>query len=132
MSTVEEFAESLFSEGPKPHGSVNLDIDVEEPSEFFEVLLLIMTCGMKKWYGQRINISEIGMSDMEKLQEYFLSFGIKIHLDRKEEPGVYMIDNKAYLEKRVLEEMTFTVAANKSLFVVHFSFAPGVEARWHS
>lgn len=130
MSSVEDFADQLFSVPPGRQGTVNLDIDVDEPSEFFEVLLLIMTQGLKKWYGARINIGDVSAEHIVKLQEYFLSFGIRIIVDRVAEPGVYMIDNKAYMEKKKLEEMTFTVAANKHLYTVHFEFAPGVDARW--
>ena len=36
----------------------------------------------------------------------------------------------AYLEKKKLEEMTFTVAANKHLYTVRFEFVPGVDVRW--
>lgn len=130
MSTVEDFAASLFNEEPKPRGSLNLEIDVDEPSELFEVLLLVMTCGMKKWYGDRINIADIDLEHVAKLQAYFLSFGIQLHLDRVDEPAAYMIDNKAYVEKKLLEEMTFSVAANKSLYTVRFSFAQGSTVRF--
>jgi len=129
MSTVEEFATSLFSEDPKPKGTLNLDIDVNEPSEFFEVLLLIMTCGMKKWYGDRINIADIDLEHIALLQKYFHSFGVQIHLDRVDEPTVYMIDNQSYINETDLSKMTFSVAANGGLFTVWFSFAPGVDAR---
>ena len=130
MSTVEEFAASLFSTDPKPKGSLNLDIDVNEPSEFFEVLLLIMTCGMKKWYGDRINIADIDLEHVALLQRYFISFGIQIHLDRIDEPTVYMIDNQSYVQETELSKMTFSVAANGGLFTVRFSFAPGMDARF--
>jgi hypothetical protein len=130
MSSVEDFADQLFASPPGRQGTVNLDIDVNEPSELFEVLLLIMTQGLKKWYGARINIGDVAADHIVKLQEYFLSFGIHLVVDRVAEPGVYMIDNKAYLEKKKLEEMTFTVAANKHLYTVHFEFVPGVDVRW--
>jgi hypothetical protein len=107
-----------------------LDIDVESPSELFEVLLLIMTYGMKQWYGQRINISDVSAEHMILLQKYFLSFGVVLHVDKKDEPSIYAIDNKKYLEKDNLEHMTFTVAAHGSLFTVWFSFAHGFAPRW--
>ena len=71
MSSVEAFCEQLFSKEPELPGTVDLSIDVSEPSEYFEVLLLIMTNGLKKWYGDRINIVDVSLKHIEKLQEYF-------------------------------------------------------------
>jgi hypothetical protein len=130
MGSVEDFARQLFNESPEQPGKLSLDVDVETPSEFFEVLLIIMTYGMKQWYGERINISEISTDHIVKLQQYFISFGVLLHVDKKDEPTVYYIDNKAYLEKDRLEDMIFTVAAHGSLYTVWFSFAPGVAPRW--
>jgi len=130
MSSVEDFARELFNEPPKPQGTVDLSIDISEPSEFFEVCLIIMTEGMKKWYGQRINIADVSAKDMVRLQEYFLSFGLLLVLDIADEPDIYMIDNKAYITKTRLQDMTFSVAANQKIYTVRFTFAPGVQPRW--
>jgi len=123
MNSVEDFSRELFSTEASAPKSIRLDFDVSEPSELFEVLLLIMTHGIKKWYGDRVNIASVSQSDLNKLKDYFLSFGFNIHIDSIVEPGVYMIDNKEYLEKRVLDEMKFSVTANKMIFTVWFSFA---------
>jgi hypothetical protein len=101
MSSVEDFAEQLFSSAAGGAGSVSLDIDVETPSELFEVLLLIMTCGMKRWYGQRINIADVNIEHIKKLQEYFLSFGILLHVDVRAEPDIYALDNKEYIHSQL-------------------------------
>ena len=130
MSSVEDFAEQLFRKSPGAANSINLDIDVNTPSELFEVLLLIVTYGMKRWYGPRIDISQISAHHLERLQEYFLSFGITLHIDKTVEPDVYMIDNKAYMEKTALEQMSFTVATNGFLWIIRFSFAVGTVPRW--
>ena len=130
MDSVEDFARQVFRNEPGAAGSMALDIDVETPSELFEVLLLIMTHGMKHWYGDRINISDVSAEHMILLQKYFLSFGVVLHVDKKDEPSIYAIDNKKYLERDNIEDMTFTVAAHKSLFTVWFSFAPGSSPKW--
>jgi len=122
MDSVEEFAAQLFSSEPKAPGSVDLTFDVEDQSALFEVLLLIVTYGMKKWYGQRVDITQITEVHLKKLQEYFLSFNMNFLIDKIPEPGAYMIDNKSYTEKSRLEDMNFTVAANKHLWIIHFSF----------
>jgi hypothetical protein len=130
MSSVQDFANEIFSSEPKPAGTVNLDIDVSEPSEFFEVCLIIMTEGMKKWYGPRINIADVSAEHIVRLREYFLSFGVLLIVDTADEPDIYMIDNKAYVEKTDLKDMTFSVAAHKKLYTVRFVFAPTAEPRW--
>lgn len=130
MDSINDFARHVFNGSPGAAGSVALDIDVESPSEFFEVLLLIMTYGMKQWYGERVNVADISAEHMVKLQHYFLSFGVILHIDKKDEPDIYMIDNKAYMEKHKLDDMTFTIAAHKSLFTIWFTLAPGSAPKW--
>jgi hypothetical protein len=130
MSSVDDFCDSLFGSSPRPQGEIDLSIDIEKPSDYFEVLLLIMTNGMKRWYGPRINIGDISAEHIERLQEYFLSFGMLLKVDIEAEPDVYMIDNKMYLQKTRLDEMMFVVANARKLYKVHFAFAPGREPRW--
>jgi len=122
MSSVEAFSEQLFSKEPEPPGTVDLSIDVSEPSEYFEVLLIIMTNGLKKWYGDRINIVDVSLKHIEKLQEYFLSFGMNIRIDQEPKPDIYSIDNKSYLRRTKLDDMTFTVEGPSTLYTVRFSF----------
>jgi len=130
MDSIDSFARQLFRQDPKAPGSVALDVDVDTQSEFFEVLLLILTYGMKQWYGERINISDVSAEHMILLQKYFLSFGVILHIDKQDEPSLYAIDNKEYLKKSSLDKMTFTVVAHGSLFTVSFSFAPGAAPKW--
>ena len=130
MDSVESFARQLFRNDVKSPGSVALDVDVDTQSEFFEVLLLILTYGMKQWYGERINISDVSAEHMILLQKYFLSFGVVLHIDKQDEPAVYSIDNKSYLKKDTLDKMNFTVVAHGLLFTVWFSFMQGVSPKW--
>lgn len=130
MDSVSVFCDQLFGDEPGLPGSIPLDIDVETPSELFELLLLIMTNGMKRYYGQRINIADVSTEHIKKLQQYLGSIGFNLSVDKRAEPGTYMIDNKAYLNKAKLEDMTFTVAAHKSLFIVSFGFIPGMVPKW--
>lgn len=123
MSSVEDFCKELFSKDPERPGTVDLAIDVSEPSEYFEVLLLVMTNGLKKWCGDKINISQVMVSHIEKLKEYFISFGMNIHIDTEEKPHIYSIDNQSYLGKTILEDMKFTIEGPTSLYTIWFSFA---------
>jgi len=130
MSSVDEFCDALFSKDPEGPGKVDLTIDVNEASEFFEVLLLVMTNGLKKWYGQRINIGDVDIKHIVKLKEYFISFGVNIDIAEEDKPDIYSIDNSAYLNKKYLDEMMFTVEGPAKLFTVKFSFAAGAAPRW--
>ena len=85
---------------------------------------------MKRYYGQRINIADVSVEHIKKLQQYMGSIGFNLNVDKIAEPGTYMIDNKAYITKEKLEDMTFTVAAHRHLFIVHFSFIPGMVPKW--
>jgi len=123
MSSVDEFCDSLFSKEPESPGSVSLTIDVSDPSEQFEVFLLIMTNGLKKWYGDKINIISVSLAHIQKLKEYFISFSINIHVDQEPKPDIYSVDNSAYLHKSKLEDMRFTVVGPTSLYTIWFSFA---------
>ena len=133
MDSVKQFTDELFSVEPRNPGSVNLDFDVESPSELFEVLLLITTNGLKLWHGDddsKVDISYISEETIVKLQKHFMSFNIAFNIDIKDEPGVYMIDNKSFMDCSKLEDMTFTIASNKKLYIIHFGFLPGYLAKW--
>jgi hypothetical protein len=130
MSSVDDFCDVLFSKDPEGPGKVDLTIDVNEASEFFEVLLLIMTNGLKKWYGQRINIGDVHITHIAKLKTYFISFGVIIDIVEEDKPDIYSIDNRSYLNKKDLDEMTFTVEGPAKLYTVKFRFAPGAAPRW--
>lgn len=130
MSSVDDFCNELFSKDPERAGSVDLSVDVNEPSEYFEFLLLVMTNGLKRWLGDRINIADVMKTHIEKLQQYFISFGMNIHLDTEEKPHIYSIDNKMYLNKTRLDDMKFTIESATHLYTVWFSFANGAKPRW--
>jgi len=123
MDSIDDFCEALFSKEPERPGGVDLTIYVDEPSELFEALLLIMTNGLKRWYGPRINISNVDTEHILKLRQYFLSFGIIIDIEDEDKPDIYSIDNRAYLNKKSLDDMTFTVEGSQKLFTVKFKFA---------
>jgi len=123
MSSVDDFCNELFSKSPERPGTVDLSVDVNEPSEYFEFLLLVMTNGLKRWLGDRINIVDVMKTHIEKLHEYFISFGMNIHLDTELKPHIYSIDNKSYLNKTKLEDMKFTIESATHLYTVWFSFA---------
>ena len=116
------FVDKLLETPPgKPH-SVQLEIDTEgDMPAFFEVLLIIMTNILKRWYAPPISISNVSQEDLGRLVAYFASFGIEFNLSIEPVPRVLAIRNKAYIQESLLKDMKFQVSHNDQLYTVRFS-----------
>ena len=122
-SEIIGFVERLLETEPAAEKSLQLEIDTEgDVAGMFEVLLLIMTEILKRWYAPPITIGNISETDLVRLVRYFASFGIKFNLDIADEPRVLRINNREYLRQSRLEEMRFQVAHNRKVYTVRFSF----------
>ena len=105
-------------------GSVQLSIDTDGDTQaLFEVMLLIMTEMLKKWYPPPISIPQVSTADLGRLVAYFASFGMRFHLDVEENPRVVRINNRDYMQKSRLEDMKFKILSDNKLYSVHFSHA---------
>jgi hypothetical protein len=124
-SEILTFVNKLLETPPgKPH-SIQLEIDTDgDIPAFFEVLLMIMTEVLKRWYAPPISISKISDEDLIRLVGYFASFGIDFKLAVEPEPRVLAIRNRTYIQQSRLEEMKFQVAHNARLYTVRFSTLP--------
>jgi hypothetical protein len=119
--TVDAFVDKLLQTSAGAPYSVQLEIDTEDTHGMFEVLLLIMTQILKKWYPPPITIGLVSDEDFLRLTEYFASFGMKIKLDVREVPRVLRLNNRDYLEQSRLEEMKFQMVHVDKLYTVNFS-----------
>jgi len=119
--TVDAFVDKLLQTSAGAPYSVQLEIDTEDTHGMFEVLLLIMTQILKKWYPPPITIGLVSDEDFLRLTEYFASFGMKIKLDVREVPRVLRLNNRDYLEQSRLEEMKFQMVHLDKLYTVNFS-----------
>jgi len=119
--TVDAFVDKLLQTSAGAPYSVQLEIDTEDTHGLFEVLLLIMTQILKKWYPPPITIGLVSDEDFLRLTEYFASFGMKIKLDVREVPRVLRLNNRDYLEQSRLEEMKFQMVHVDKLYTVNFS-----------
>jgi len=119
--TVDAFVDKLLQTSAGAPYSVQLEIDTEDTHGMFEVLLLIMTQILKKWYPPPITIGLVSDEDFLRLTEYFASFGMKITLNVKEVPRVLRLNNRDYLEQSRLEEMKFQMVHLDKLYTVNFS-----------
>jgi hypothetical protein len=63
----------------------------------------------------------VSEADMERLEAYFSSFGVRLLVDSEPEPRVVRIDNKAYENKQNLQDMTFQMTSGRKLYTVRFA-----------
>jgi hypothetical protein len=121
-SEIRTFVDKLLETPPgKPH-SVQLEIDTEgDVPAFFEVMLMIMTDMMKRWYAPPISIGTVSEEDLARLVAYFASFSVEFKLTVEPEPRVLAIRNRDYLQQSQLEDMKFQVSHNQRLYTVRFS-----------
>ena len=85
-----DFINYLFSDSPKDVGEVKLELPIEgvEPNKNlglheFEQLLMIFVDGLKYFYGEndKVDINKLTESDIQKVNEYFLSMNYKVNLE---------------------------------------------------
>lgn len=120
--TVDAFVDKLLQKPAGEPYSVQLEVDGDDDTHaLFEVLLLVMTGIMKKWYPPPITIGLVSDEDFARLTAYFASFGMKIALDVCEVPRVLRINNRDYLEQSRLENMKFQMVHLDKLYTVTFS-----------
>ena len=119
---IDAFVDSLLrAPAGSPH-TVDLELDTDgDVHAVFEVLLLIMTNILKKWYPPPITIGLISDEDFGRLTAYFASFGVKITLDVQEVPRVLRLNNRDYLQESRLENMKFQMVHGDKLYTAHFS-----------
>ena len=119
---ISEFVTQLLSHEPGAPNSVQLVVDTDgDLQALFEVLLMTMTEMMKKWYTPPIKISRVSPRDLDRMQQYFGSFGYLIQLEVTAVPPVLHVNNREYLQKSRLEEMRFRMTDEGRLYTVHFS-----------
>ena len=122
---IRNFVDTLLNRPPQAPNSIQLEIDTGgDPCSLFEVLLMIMTDVLKRWYAPPITIGNITPEDGARLTAYFASFGIRFNLSVEEEPRVLRINNREYLQQSRLEDMKFKVAHGGNLYTVAFGNLP--------
>ncbi len=119
---VNRFVDRLVAREPGEPGSIQLEIDTDgDASALFEVLLLIMTELLKKWYEPPISIGRISVQNLQRLIAYFKSFNINFDLTEEPLPPVQVFSNRDYLYESELSAMKFQMAYADKLYTVRFS-----------
>ena len=119
-SEVTQFVDSLMATKPGAPHSIQLEMDTDEDiCAAFEIMLLIMTDILKRWFSPPILISRISDEKHALLIDYFASFGIGFHLDAQESGGY--INNREYLQQSRLDQMKFQLSHENKVYTVRFS-----------
>jgi hypothetical protein len=119
---IHRFVNRLVSREPGEPGSIQLEVDTDgDAAALFEVLLLIMTEVLKKWYQPPISVGRISTADLQRLRAYFMSFNIKFDLTAEPLPPVCVLHNRDYLNKSELSDMKFQMTYEDKLYTVCFS-----------
>jgi hypothetical protein len=119
---IVRFVNGLLETEPGEANSVQLFVDTEgDECARFEVMLLIMTEILKRWFPPPITISAIDDLNRARLVGYFASFGIGFHLDVRPTPAVLRVNNRDYLNKSRLSDMKFQIVAEGNLYTVTFT-----------
>lgn len=119
--SLNRFCDQLYSAAPGTPGSVNLEIGCDFPSEMFEALLLICVNGLRRWYSVPIDPSRLSVERLQDLVAYFASFNVVLSITAKDEPIIYRIDNKSYLEETEFKNMRFQIAASGKVWTIQFA-----------
>jgi hypothetical protein len=119
---VTSFVNALLETEPGPARSISLYIDTDgDAAALFEVLLLIMTDILKRWYTPPISIRRMSEADAARLVGYFASFGYHFNLAVAAAPRVLRINNRDYVQHSRLEDMKFQMAEEGNLYTVTFT-----------
>ena len=85
-----DFINYLYSNNPKPIGSIVLELPLEDNCDkniylhIFEQLLMIFVDGLKYFYSdvdQKVKLSELTEQNIQKLNEYFHSMNYHITIE---------------------------------------------------
>ena len=115
-----EFFEKILSAEPKKPKSIDLELDAEDEQGMYEFFLMFMTHALASWYGRPVDLQKVTEAKLQRLAEYYASFGIRFMCISEPEPEVYMLNNKRYLDLTRLEDMCFQAVSGGKLWTVRF------------
>lgn len=115
-----EFFEMVLRTEPKAPGSIQIEIDTTDAQGMFEFFLMFMTHALASWYGRPVDLQKVTEAKLQRLAEYYASFGIRFMCISEPEPEVYMLNNKRYLDLTRLEDMCFQAVSGGKLWTVRF------------
>jgi hypothetical protein len=99
---LEDIINNIFNDIPKEQNSIHLSFDVKDEYELFNMLVNVLTSGMKILYGDednKVDINTITEDNFNNIQKYFRSFGFIVKYKYEIPLEKINIDNTSSLPK---------------------------------
>jgi hypothetical protein len=90
-----DLAKKVFKETPKPPKNYQLSFDAYGLKEMYEMLLTFLVEGLKTKWGVdgKINMNNLSNDDLQLIDNYMKSVGIKVNLDILTKENYELIKN---------------------------------------
>ena len=121
---IYEIARLIFSKNPKGSNSIQLIFEKDDLENCYQELLVLFTEGMKILYGDtngRVNLQNLSESQMNRVQEYFKSFGIELLYTIEEYNSLKMYGEKEI--KTELNDYIFRLKCENQVYSISFTFS---------
>ena len=130
---VYEIAHNLYNNTEFTHKTFTIHND--DLKNYFEMLIIILTEGLKYFYGEddKVNLTQLSINDFNKLKDYFKKINIEMHLQIF--TIIDWIKNKLYTKfiqydkiiinnTTKLEELYFIINPDTidSVYIINFNF----------
>lgn len=130
---VYEIAHNLYTNTEFTYETFTIHND--DLKNYFEMLIIILTEGLKHFYGvdDKVNLTQLSINDFNKLKEYFKKINIEMNLQIftiidwiKEKLYTKFIpyDKIIINNNTKLEELNFIINPDTidSVYIIHFKF----------
>ena len=130
---VYEIAHNLYNNTEFTYKTFTIHND--DLKNYFEMLIIILTEGLKYFYGEddKVNLTQLSVNDFNKLKDYFKKINIELHLQIF--TIIDWIKNKLYTKfiqydkiiinnTTKLEELYFIINPDTidSVYIINFNF----------
>jgi len=123
--SIDDFIESLVSSPPQSPKSLRLEIETDDFENTFQILVEIFTKSMKILYGDprgRVDLEKMNQSDLDKMSQYFQSFGFNIYVDKIEGANItsYGATEKTPVNENDLKAQCLKIQTKENMYVIYF------------
>ena len=123
--SIDDFIENLVSSPPHPPKSLHLEIETDDFENIFQILVEIFTKSMKILYGVprgRVDLDKMNQSDLDKMSQYYHSFGYNIYVDRIESANItsYGATEKTPVKENDLKAQCLKIQTKENMYVIYF------------
>jgi hypothetical protein len=126
---LDNFVEKIFTCSIKPKNTYNLQVDITNIKDLFEMLLMVFTKGMKILYGNNgvVVLKNISETQLYKMKDYFLSIGYKLNIQIYNEieyasKNIIKYSNYNINNKTKLSELVLPFKSENIVYIISFDF----------